>query len=373
MSGKLRILHVTPSIAGYGAERLIVEMLKHLPCSDVDPALLAVYAPPDGTPAPDLPFPVRFVGRKGRADRMFLGRMVREIRRFDPHVVHTHTHVGRYWGRLAAVLAGVRFIVHTEHNPCDFRRTRLERVIDRLLASRTARVITFFSEQASSLGEFERLPAGKMAVIPNALTPPDESDSDRASLRGSLGLGPADVAIALIGRMEFQKNHRLALEAFAALRPAVRDTIMLFLIGSGNEDLALRERTRELGIAERVRFLGFRSDVHELLTVMDVVLMTSWFEGMPLALIEAMMAGVPIVTTPWTGARNMLGDGRFGFIAAGFAPQDVASEIERAVERPQMRRQAAQRAFAYARDAFAMPRMIEAHRALYRQLVAAAP
>ena len=293
--------------------------------------------------------------------------MTRAIRRFKPDIVHTHTHVGKYWGRFAAVLAGARCIVHTEHNPCDVRRTRVERVADWLLHRTTARVVTFFSEQVAALSRQERLPPGKMLAIQNGVTLVD-GHADRAVARERLALRDDEFAIVLVGRMEYQKNHALALRAFSALEPATRERSVLLFVGAGENEPVLRDLAAGLGIASRVRFLGYRTDVASILPGADVLLMSSWFEGMPLALIEAMLAKVPIVTTPWMGASDMLDRGNYGLIAAGFAPEDVAAAIERAHANPELRRALAERAERHARQAYDIRRTADAHRKMYLRL-----
>lgn len=363
----MRVLHILPSIRGYGAERLIVELLKQLPSREIDAALLTIYEPPAGT---QLPFQVLHAGRKNRRDRFFLWRLTQQIRRYKPDIVHTHTHVGKYWGRVAALLAGVPRIVHTEHNPCDVRRTSVERVADRLLHRATSRVVTFFDDQAVLLSELDRLPARKLVAIPNGLMPSGLHE-ERLPARRRLELGGDQFAILLIGRMEYQKNHILALRSFAALPPQARAKSVLFFAGSGENEIMLRALTHGLKIAERVRFLGYRTDVPELLPGADLVLMTSWFEGMPLALLEAMTAGVPIVTTPWLGSHNMLENGRYGFLTEGFEPDQVAAQIERVFKHPEMRRMVAERAQRHVLETYDMARMAEAHRRMYRQLCGA--
>jgi glycosyltransferase involved in cell wall biosynthesis len=366
MERNVRVLHILPSIQGYGAERQVVELLKRLACPDIDTALLTIYEPPAEVRA-QLPFPVLHAGRNTRRDRLFIGRLVRQIRAFRPDIVHTHTHVGKYWGRFAAMIAGVGKIVHTEHNPCDFRRTWLERVADLMLDRGTARVVTFFGEQGRSLSEFERFPAEKLAIIPNGLTF-TESDGDRAIVRKTLGIPNDQFAVMVVGRMEFQKNQILALRAFADMSEKTRSGMLVIFVGSGEDEALLRGLARALHVGERVRFLGYRNDVPALLAGADLLLMTSWFEGMPLALLEAMMAGVPIVSTPWIGARDMLADGRFGFLTPDYEPSQVAAEIERARDHPFARREIAQRARRHAYEQYGIARMVDAHRQLYMQL-----
>lgn len=364
MKEKVRALHILPSVSGYGAERIIVELLKHLSTPAIDVALLTIYEPPADTA---LPFRVITAGRKGRRDRFFIWRMVREIRRYKPDIVHTHTHVGKYWGRVAALLAGVTNIVHTEHNPCDFRRTPFERAADWLLHRATARVVTFFREQGTALMDFESLPAHKLVIIPNGLTL-SGAGTDRAAARRKLGIEHNHFAIMTIGRMEYQKNHILALRAFAELPEQTRRRTLLFFVGSGEQEVVLLGVAHALDIADRVRFLGYRTDVPAIVAGADLVLMTSWFEGMPIALLEAMTAGVPVLSTPWMGARDMLADGRFGMIAPSFEPARVAAEIQRAMTHPTLRRELAERAQRHVTDTYDMGRMVDRHREVYLEL-----
>lgn len=366
MKRAISVLHIIPAVRGYGAERIIVELLKRLPSARVDAALLTIYEPPAETIS-TLPFPIFYAGRKNRRDRLFLGRLVREIRRYHPDIVHTHTHVGKYWGRVAAMMAGVKKVVHTEHNPCDFRpHTWLERTMDAILHRWTSRVVTFFPDQGTVLMECEGLPRHKLVFIPNGLEQSGET-IDRNEARDRLNVGSHEYAIMTVGRMEYQKNHILALRAFAALPEETRNRTLLLFAGSGENEESLRELASVLRIADRVRFLGYRTDVPSLLPAIDLLLMTSWFEGMPLALLEAMIAGVPIVTTPWRGARDMLGEGKFGFLASGFEAPQVAAEIQRALNHPALCRDIALRARQYVRD-YDLSRMADAHRDMYMQL-----
>jgi glycosyltransferase involved in cell wall biosynthesis len=344
-----------------------LNLLPLLGNEQVDVGALAVYSSPlSDEERCRLKVPSIDVGRRSRKDYTFVLRLVREIRRFKPDIVHTHTHVGKYWGGLAAKAAGVRRIVHTEHNPCDPRRNVLERVVDRVLHAVTDRVVTFLSEQRQVLSRVDGVALEKIAIIPNGLAASEfVTNTDCSAVRLSLGVREDEFAVLLIGRLEHQKNQQLALRSLKEVNASLRRRIRLFLLGTGSCEAALRSLTAELHLEENVAFLGYRKDVSSLLSCSDLLLMTSLFEGMPLALIEGMLARVPILSTPWIGARGMLGNGRYGFISPDFEPRTLAVEMERALCYEGGRAAVARRAHERARSEFDIRRMADAYRALY--------
>jgi len=132
---------------------------------------------------------------------------------------------------------------------------------------------------------------------------------------------------------------------------------------------ALMARAAERGIASRVRFLGFRSDVPALLAAADIVLLTSAHEALPLAIIEAMLARVAIVSTPWDGASMLLGDGRRGHIAASHAPEAIAHTLRDVIEHRDVAVARVEDAYAYAREEFAVEVQVRRHVELYRKIL----
>jgi glycosyltransferase involved in cell wall biosynthesis len=370
----VRVLHVISSLKGYGAERQVLDLLPHLKNEQVTVAALAVYSSKlSADERASLNCPAIDVGRRSRKDYTFILRLIQEIKRYKPDIVHTHTHVGKYWGGLAAKAAGVPKVVHTEHNPCDPRRNLLERAADRVLHPLTDRVITFLYEQRPALARIDGIDVDKIRIIPNGLATQEKADSpSRATGRLLLGVADDELAVITVGRLEFQKNQRLALLAVKEVEPSLRRRIRLFFAGGGSQEAVLRSLARTLELDDNVTFLGHRKDVDALLAGSDLLFMTSLFEGMPLVLIEAMLAGTPILSTPWTGARGMLGEGRFGFLSSGFEPREIANALGRALSSKDYRESMALRAREHARSELDIRRMADAYRNLYLELAPSA-
>jgi glycosyltransferase involved in cell wall biosynthesis len=369
----MRVVHVCGDLGLYGAENVVALLLRHTSEPDVDLVGLTVNRSEHPEARERAGVPVVAIDRAGRRDVGFLFRMIREFRRLRPDVVHTHGHHGRYWGRIAAVLAGVPVIVHTEHNS-DLTPPHPRRVfglLNRLLNPRTSAFIGFTAVQREQVAKAEGIPVDRVVVIPNGVPPLEADAGRRERVRASLGL-PADcIAIVAVARLFPLKRQDLAIDAVAELPDALRARVRLILVGDGPMREALVAQAALRGLRDTVQFLGFRTDARDVLAAGDVALLTSTREAMPLSIIEAMLANVPIVSTPWSGADGMLGGGRYGSIASEFTPAAVANALRATIEdRPAAERRAAD-ALAYATADFDVHTQTRRYAALYRNLLAA--
>lgn len=359
------MLHVISDLGTYGAERFVMRLLDTFDEPGIESAALTIAAPRG--PRPALRVPLFGADRRGKLDLGFLGRMVGTMRRWRPDVVHTHTAWGKYYGRIAALAAGVPRIVHTEHNSeYGLPLPGLFRAVDLVLNPRTDAVVTFSALQRARLVREERIPAERIAVIPNGIPLPAPRAGAREAARRALGAGPDERVVVHVGRFSAVKNQRLAVEALAALPSPAR----LVLIGTGEDGPALAALAAARGVGERVAFLGYRDDAAELLHGADAVAVTSLNEAMPLTVIEALVAGAPVVSTPWAGARDMLGEGAYGLVAEDFGPAAFAAALGALFADPAAARARAERAMAFARAEYDIRTTVRRHAELYRALSA---
>jgi glycosyltransferase involved in cell wall biosynthesis len=357
MSKKTRIVHVVSSLSTYGAERLVAALAQALR-GEFEVAVMTMYSPDER--ASVFGGTLLDVGRDGRPS--FFPRMVGLLKRWQPELVHTHVHNGKYWGRLAAITAGIPAIVHTEHNS-DFRAHTAVRVANRLLHARTARIVAFSEEHAGRIARAEGVPRAKFAVIPNGIAAHDPSMS-RETARQALGEDDDRALVLHIGRFQAVKNQRLAVEAFAGSQ-ALRQRARLVFIGSGPDEAAMRSLAAERGADGGIRFLGYRSDVRDLLAGADAVLMTSRNEAMPLAAIESMSAGVPIASVPWHGSAQLFHDGALAAISGSYDPADLAHTLEAVLSDRTLTQARASAARGHALREYSLEACAERHAELY--------
>lgn len=218
------------------------------------------------------------------------------IRSFRPQVVLAHNVSASLVARLA-VLPGRLPLLTVFHGVADRDYTGAARIL-----KHTSRTVVAVADATA-----HRLRAAGVpdpVVIPNAVFPQPER-VDRDAVRAVHGVA-RHVPVALCAaRLEPQKRHDVLLDAWAKLD----GDAVLWLAGDGSLRDVLRLRAADLGIADRVRFLGNRCDVPDLLAAADVTVLTSDWEGMPVAVLESLAAGRPVVATDVDGVRQALAGG----------------------------------------------------------------
>jgi glycosyltransferase involved in cell wall biosynthesis len=362
--GSPRVVHIVQHLKAGGAEVLVRSLAKGLRDAGVDARFVSIYPDKlDDDERRELGVPLVTIGRRSRSDIGFFGRLRRELRAERADLVHAHLIAGKYAGRLAAVLERVPSIVFTEHG--DDPTGPIGTAIDRMLDARTERFVTFSNEHRLRLAERAKIALDRIVVIPNGVDEPPPGD--RATLRNAIGIGADAFALFIPARLVALKNHALAIRALATLDDRFRPWQLVFA-GTGEVEGHLRDLAEELGLGDRVRFLGFRPDAPQLFRAMDAFAIPSLHERMPLALGEAMRAGVAVVTTPWAGVEDFVRDGDTGFVAEDFSVEAFAGALSR-LRDGGTRAGVAVRAKRFADDRFDMDACVRSHVDLYRGLV----
>jgi glycosyltransferase involved in cell wall biosynthesis len=252
-----------------------------------------------------------------------LGELVRLFRRERFDLVHVHTPVAALIGRVAARLAAVPRIVYTAHGFYFHERMSAPRraafqALEWFSGRFTDLLFTQAEEDAATARRL-RLSRGPVHAIGNGADParwhPPGADGARERLRGELGAGAGDVVIAMVGRLVAEKGYP---ELFAAMREV---PARLWVIGERLSsdhapaiDQALAALNADRDLASRVRLLGYRADVPDLLRAADIFTLPSHREGMPRSILEAMLTGLPVVATDIRGSREEVVAGETGLL-----------------------------------------------------------
>jgi glycosyltransferase involved in cell wall biosynthesis len=209
------------------------------------------------------------------------------------------------------------------------------------------------------------VPRAKVVVIPNGVDFPDQGASpDRSIAREALGLPVDGVLVGSVARLDPVKRLDVLLKALAALGGA-----RAVIVGYGPQERQLTEMAAELGLNERVRFVGYQQDVWPWLAACDVFVLSSDWEGMPNAVLEAMGAGLPVVATAAGGTLDVVVDGVTGLLVPPRDATALASALERLIHDPNLRRTMGAAGRRRAQEFFSAQHMVERTQALYAELL----
>ena len=283
-------------------------------------------------------------------DARTLLALVRLFRRERPVVVHTHTAKAGTLGRLAALLARVPVRIHTFHGHVlggsyfSPLKTRVFLEIERQLARGTNRLVVLTHRQLREMADDLKVaPREKFAVVPLGLElerfgSVDRSPARRRTLRASLGIPEGVKAVGIVGRLVPVKNHELFLQALAAARGERRPgepEILGVVAGAGEREGELKAMAAEMGLDGSVLWLGWRKDLPDLYAAVDAVALTSHDEGTPVAILEAVAAGVPVVVRDVGGVGEVLEGVGAGTVLPRFAEAGAwARALRKAVTAP---------------------------------------
>ncbi len=344
---KISVLHVIESLARGGAERRLVNDLTYLAEEGVENHVAFVLPAEDlRAEIESLGVPVYPLGLRGRQHLpAALLRLRRLVRRTQPHILHTQLFFADLLGRLAAkrflsprqtqlprvVSTAQNTIYEPDWRPYSNSPKRLW--LDRLTARRCVDHCVAVSEHAkrSTIRWIGYRPED-VTVIYNTVDPGrfvPMTQEERNTLRGELGLSPEDFVLFGAGRLVPEKGFQVmfrALAKFSSQRPGIR----FILAGGGPGEGDLKALHRDLGLGDRVRFLGVRTDLHRILQAGDLFLFSSLCcEGLPVAPLEAMALGVPCLASHVEPIGEIIEEGRTGYL---FAPGD-AEDLGRTLTR----------------------------------------
>lgn len=305
---RLRVLHIVQNLNYGGAERLLFEMLRK---SDrrafENHVLILQYAGRFGTGLDE--FAQVTIGKPmSRFSMIRPAGLARSIAEIEPDVLHTHSGVW-YKAVRAARMAGVPWLVHTEHGRAS-PDPWVARTLDGAASRLTDVVVAVSDPVARLLREGVVKHPERVRVIPNGVdVDAFQPQPDDGALRAELALPTAAPIIGSIGRLEPIKGYEVMVDAYAALCRtwAGNDLPYLVIAGDGSERAALTARAQEAGIADHVRWLAWRDDIHRLHSAFTLFTMSSHSEGTSVSLLEAMSAGLCPVVTDVGGNAAVIG------------------------------------------------------------------
>lgn len=367
----IRVLHLITRLPVGGAERLLADVVHSLDstrfesivCCIRDGGMIAEQIAATGVPVVTLG-----LMQHGGFDRQVIPRLCELIREHRIDLVHSHLYHANLYGRLAAARCGVAAIASV-HNTY-VKRKWYRHLINRWLGRRSAAVIAVSEDIRRDIERHDHIPSGKVVVIPNGI------DISRIATTLSpleakrrLGFSEDHFLLGCVGRLEEQKGHAYLLSAMAELRPSFPQ-LRLAIAGDGRKRTELIALADRLGLADVVTFLGVRDDMAAILRAFDVYVMPSLWEGLSLAMLEAMAAALPVLISDVGGAAEVLGENEFGRRVAPGNVGALCTELRLLIESPELRQDLARKAKQRVESRYDAKIMIRRLEDLYAKAVA---
>lgn len=301
-------------------------------------------------------------------------KLTRLIRRINPDIVHT-----RNWsaidGVIGAKLAGIVHIIHGEHGReatdptgANMRRLRIRKLLHPLVS----RFVTVSADLKQWLIYDVGVPEGKVVQIINGVDtdrfcPPQ----DKAAAKMKAALPPDSFVIGSVGRLDPVKDYTTLILAFKSvltgqtgLTGLIGKTVLM-IIGSGAEEANLRQLTHDIGIMDRVYFMGEREDIPQLMQSMDVFILPSIAEGISNTILEAMACGLPIVASRVGGNLELIEDGKTGFLFSNGDYKELSDKLGIYFSNSKVLSEHSVSSRKKAEHKFSLLRMIEKYEKLY--------
>ncbi len=289
------------------------------------------------------------------------------LHRHRIQLLHTNSYVPGNYARLAAALMRVPVIIDHWHGFTHFNCKR--RFICRLLGRVTDLSLAVSQGVGDYLIEQCGLEPAKVRVVHNGVDLARiRQHRPREQVRQELGLAPEVRALGLVARLDhWGKGHKEFFSALLTLKD--RYPVEALIIGGGRREAEMRQMAADLGLGGRVHFLGQRQDIPNLLAALDIFVLPSHSEGVSLALLEAMAAGLPVVASNVGGLPEVVTDGENGLLIPPKDPQALSQALERLMEKPDFAKVLGEKARCHMEENFSLERLGREMNEIYGEVI----
>ncbi|MEW5871401.1 MAG: glycosyltransferase [Chloroflexota bacterium] len=370
-SAPVHLLYLITDLGLGGAQTLLLNVLERLDRQRFSPSVACLFGgqTPIAAAIRQSGVTVFDLGMTGAWRLDALWRLYRLLRSQQPAILHASLFHANLAGRLVGRLAGTPVIVTWRHNiNIGGKQRELAKRLTRGLDDHVVAVSELVRRaemQAAGGG------AGKVSVIHNGIDAQKYAPSDtarRAQVRQALELPADSFPLGYVGRLHPQKGLDVLLKAFSQARAQAPD-MHLLLAGDGELRTALQAQAQSLGIDAATHFLGPRSDIPEILAGLDLFVLASLWEGLPMGLLEAMAAGLPVVATQVGGTPEAVRHNETGLLVPPNDRAALAQAILQMHGQPDLRRRLGQAARQRAQEVFSIEQTVKKLEALYLRLL----
>ncbi|APZ93706.1 glycosyltransferase [Fuerstiella marisgermanici] len=366
------ICHVIHALGVGGAEVLVDVMVRRM--SDRYRCVIAVLDEigPIGERLRADGFVVEHLHRQPGIDRGCARRLHAFADQHGAEIFHAHQYTPFFQAMLSRGLTGSRPVLFTEHGRhFPDAPSRKRSIVNRLLLRKQDRLVGVGGAVRQALIDNEGLPPSRCEVVYNGVDLDDlasAADDARIRIRQEFGFAADDFVAVQVARLHELKDHQTALKAIDEARQTAPN-IRLLIVGDGDERAAIEQTIAQLNLADHIKLAGTRSDIADLLAASDAFLLSSISEGIPLTIIEAMAACLPVVSTAVGGIPEMITQGNSGFLADARDHAALAASLVQLQQSPALCLSVGSEGRAVAHRTFSLAGMLNAYGRMYEEML----
>ena len=341
---RLNVLFVIPQMGMGGSERLVHNLARRLDKTRFNTAIAWLHGEDALQEFRDLRVPLHHLPKIRRFDFSTMRQLAKTVERERIDIVNAQHFMPAVYSYYACNLAAKKALVFTAHSRWEVEGISLKwKIAGGFLLRRISASVGVASDVSGAVQSVFKTTAARTLTIENGVDIDLFSgEKDIRGLKSSLGLSEGDILIGIVANLKKVKNHQFLFKAFSKIAEECNNAKLL-VIGQGfsaepdNTEHDLRLFVKNSRLAERVLFLGYRTDIPRLLQAMDVFCLPSLREGLPIALIEAMAAGLPVVGTNVEGIRDLITPNVDGVLVDLGDEMSLKGALDRLLRDPQLR------------------------------------
>jgi len=365
---KKKILFIIYSLEIGGSEQLVFDIVKNLPLNKYEPYICTLTK--IGVLGEDLErrgFKVYCLNRRGKFDLLAFFKLIKLIKNLKINIIHTHRFTANLWGRVAGLIVGTKVIISTEHG-IDSYKGKVRIFLDRLLAKYTSTLIAVSNDIKDFLTTKHKIPNAKIKVIENGVDIERilRIDSDKLLQNDRISKLFKDnlIKIGIIGRLEPVKGHKYFLEA-AKKWIFHNHNARFFIIGNGSLYHEINDFIKDRGLVNDIILTGARSDIPAILRKLDILVISSISEGLPITLLEAMAAKKAIIATKVGAIPDVLTNGLNGILVEPENAEQIYNAINKLLNHPHLIHTLGENAYRRIRERFDILNTIKQYEEVY--------
>ncbi|MFC1566299.1 glycosyltransferase [bacterium] len=297
-------------------------------------------------------------------------RLVRYLRREKPDIVQTHLFLGGLIGRLAAIFAGVKSIIHTEHNVYLWKNF-YHKFIDYILALFMKKIIVVSESVKNFCIKKCKISGLKLITINNGINFEDFKEIDDAAVaavKNNYGLNSDDLIIGFTGRLVEQKNVKTLILAFEKIIKN-HGNVKLLIVGDGKQKHEFQQYASEHNFTDKIIWTGVVENINSVLLIMDIFVLPSFYEGFGLSLYEAMAMRKSVIVSNIPAFKEVIVEGENGLLFDAKNSNKLAEKIEQLIKEPEKRKYLAHNAHKAVYPKFDINNVVDKYYKMYTSIV----